>query len=85
MAVHGINNVITSIAPLKMREKAEPGRMAGILNGFCYLGSTISSYGLGAIADHGGWHSVFILLLGLSVMCALFGIVFNVVRRRDSV
>ena len=45
------NSVITSIFPLYMKGKVNSGRIAGILNGFCYVGSTISSYGLGWIAD----------------------------------
>ena len=31
--MHGINNVVTSLAPLKMRDKTDSGKMAGILNG----------------------------------------------------
>ena len=75
--MHGVNNVVTSIAPLKMRDKVNPGKIAGILNGFCYLGSTISAYGLGMIADHWGWTSVFMLLLALCVICVVIGLVFK--------
>ena len=75
--MHGVNNVITSIAPLKMRDKIEPGRIAGILNGFCYMGSTISAYGLGAIADHsGGWNAVFNLLLSACVVGIVVGLIY---------
>lgn len=72
--MHGVNNIVTSIAPLSMRDKTEPGKVAGILNGFCYLGSTISSYGLGIIADNWGWQKVFILLFSLSGICAVVGV-----------
>ena len=58
-----LNSLITSIFPLFMRGKANAGLFAGILNGFCYVGSTISSYGLGAIADSFGWVWVFWTLL----------------------
>ena len=75
--MHSTNNVFTSIAPLKMRDKMNPGKLAGIMNGFCYLGSTISSYGLGFIADNFGWQSVFMLLLVLSVVCAAMGVIFK--------
>ena len=71
--MHAVNNVVTSIAPLKMRDKVNPGKIAGILNGFCYLGSTISSYGLGIIADNMGWQSVFMLLLVLCGICTVIG------------
>lgn len=42
-----LNSLITSIFPIFMREKVNSGLFAGVLNGFCYVGSTISSYGLG--------------------------------------
>ena len=69
-----LNSLITSIYPLFMRGRVNSGKIAGILNGFCYLGSTLSSYGLGAIADNFGWTSVFFVLLGFSVlMLAVWG------------
>lgn len=74
--MHGVNNVITAIAPLKMRDKVEPGKIAGILNGFCYLGSTVSAYGLGAIADHGGWDATFWLLLAACAVGIFAGILY---------
>jgi len=74
--MHGVNNIITSIAPLKMRGNTDPGKIAGLLNGFCYLGSTLSSYGLGTIADKSGWQTVFFTLLILSVICVIVGILY---------
>lgn len=63
-----LNSLITSIFPLFMRGKVNSGFIAGILNGFCYLGSTISSYGLGAIADNFGWIAVFWTLIAFCVI-----------------
>ena len=63
-----INNVITSIVPLQLRREINSGLLAGILNGCCYVGSTISGYGLGAVASNFGWNSVFVLLV---VLCAV--------------
>jgi len=74
--MHGINNIITSIAPLKMHKDSDPGKIAGILNGFCYLGSTLSSYGLGIIADKSGWQTVFLTLLILSAICGIVGLLY---------
>ena len=60
----GSNNIITSIFPLYMKGKVNSGLVAGILNGFCYVGSTISDYGLGAVQEAtGSWSSVFYVLL----------------------
>ena len=64
---HGANGVVTGMAPLYLRDKiGNSGMLAGVLNGCCYVGSTISSYGLGLVADNFGWTGVFILLLAVS-------------------
>ena len=69
--MYGINNVETELAPLQMRRYADSGKMAGILNGFCYLGSTISSYGLGKIADIGGWQMVLNVLFAICIFMVI--------------
>ena len=70
-----INNIITSMIPLKMRDQIDSGRTAGLLNGFCYLGSTLSTYGLGYVAENSGWQSVLYTLLALSGGAAVFGVI----------
>ncbi len=69
--MHGVNNLITSMAPLYMRDKINSGMLAGILNGCCYVGSTISSYGLGVVADRFGWNSIFFLLLFVCIFACI--------------
>lgn len=69
----GVNNIITSMAPLYWKDRINSGRLAGTLNGFCYLGSTLSSYSLGLVADFGGWNAVFWLLFVLCVLAVLVG------------
>ncbi|MBR5508106.1 MAG: MFS transporter [Clostridia bacterium] len=59
-----LNSLITSIFPMFMREKLNSGMFAGVLNGFCYVGSALSSYVLGTIADGFGWETVFWCLFG---------------------
>ena len=66
-----LNSLITSIYPIFMRGKVDSGFYAGILNGFCYLGSTISAYGLGYIADNFGWTKVFVFLIAVCVAVAI--------------
>lgn len=66
-----LNSLLTSIFPMFMREKLNSGLFAGVLNGFCYLGSTISSYGLGVIADNFGWNMIFWVLLGMCIITFL--------------
>lgn len=77
----GVNNIITSMAPLYWKEKVNSGLLAGVLNGFCYLGSTLSAYGLGKIADVGGWNSVFLLLLALCVFAVFAAVGYLLVTK----
>lgn len=63
-----LNSLVTGIFPVFMRSKVNSGLCAGIINGFCYLGSTISSYGLGVIADCFGWTAVFWTLIGFCIV-----------------
>lgn len=66
MLMHTGASVSTSLAPLELRDHMDSGLLSGILNGCCYVGSTISSYALGAIADNSGWSAVFYFLLTLA-------------------
>ena len=77
----GTNNVITSMAPLYYKEKASAGLLAGVLNGCCYIGSTLSSYGLGAVADGYGWNAVFYLLIACSAACVIISAIKTVIRK----
>lgn len=58
-----VNNVITSVVPLYSRDKIDSGLSAGVLNTFCYIGSTLAMSLLGRIADTRGWNDVFVCIL----------------------
>ncbi len=79
----GVNNVITSMVPLSMKGDMNSGKIAGILNGFCYLGSTVSSYGLGVIADAFDWAAVFFTLLGVSIFVILIGGAYVLFKKKN--
>lgn len=71
--VASLNSLITSIFPMFMRTVVNSGMIAGVLNGFCYVGSTLSSYGLGYIADNWDWSAVFVVLLAFCIFaCAIW-------------
>ena len=76
LLVSSNNSMLTAIYPLFMKGKVNSGLIAGLINGFCYVGSTISSYGLGAVREHfGSWTAVLWLLLIVCVaMVAVFGV-----------
>ncbi len=75
------NSVITSMFPMFMKGKMNSGMLAGVLNGFCYVGSTLSSYGLGALADHFGWRSVFTVLTASCLGCLVLAVGYWVGKR----
>lgn len=62
-----VNNVITSVVPLYSRDKIDSGLLAGVLNTFCYVGSTLATSLLGKIADTRGWNDVFICIMIITV------------------
>ncbi len=66
-----INNVITSMFALDYRRSLNAGFAAGLLNTFCYIGSTVTSYSLGAVSQAKGWNAVFIIMLVISVAAAV--------------
>ena len=79
--VYSSNTLITSLYPMKMKGKINSGLIAGVLNGFCYVGSTISDFGLGFVAKSGGWTAVFWTIFGIcGVVCAA-AIVYACIKR----
>ena len=66
-----INNVITSMFALDYRRLLNAGFAAGLLNTFCYIGSTVTSYTLGAVSQSRGWNAVFIIMLAVSFGAAV--------------
>lgn len=83
-----LNSLVTSIFPMFMRGRVDSGRAAGLLDGFCYIGSTLSAYGLGALADRAGWNAVFWCMLGacalLCAICLLHALTSAVQKARSS-
>lgn len=71
LLMHTCCSTLTGIAPMELKDKMDSGALAGIMNGSCYVGSVISSYALGIIADNFGWISVFYFLLILSLIPAV--------------
>lgn len=60
---------------LDYRKMLNAGFAAGLLNTFCYVGSTVTSYTLGAVSQNFGWNAVFMIMLGVCVAaaCICFG------------
>ena len=79
--VSSCNSLITSIFPLFMKKKINSGMMAGMLNGCCYVGSTIASYGLGLVAETAGWSAVFWLLFAVCMLVCVIAAVYWVINK----
>lgn len=77
-----INNVITSVFPLDIRRLINAGFAAGLLNTFCYVGSTTASYSLGALSQSRGWSPVFLLMLGVCAVAAVICAVSLAVNKK---
>ena len=77
-----VNNVITSIVPLYSRDKIESGFSAGLLNTFCYIGSTLATSLLGKIADTKGWNDVFICILIFTVISFVVCVISAVLNKK---
>ena len=83
MLMSAVNNVITSIIPLYMRDKMESGLLAGVLDTFCYVGSTLSTGLLGYIADKNSWNGVFLCLFIFAAAAFLFCILSVVNGKKE--
>lgn len=77
---NGINSVITSIMPLALRERMNSGLLAGLMNAACYIGSTVSAYGIGKIADGTGWDGVIRILLAVCLLATILAAVVALIR-----
>ena len=77
-----VNNVITSIVPLYSRDKIDSGFSAGLLNTFCYIGSTLATSLLGKIADTKGWNDVFICILIFTVISFVVCVISAVLNKK---
>lgn len=83
----GVNNVTTAIFPMESKGNVNAGLVAGLIDGFCYVGSALSSYGFGAIAENGGgWNAVMnVILYSLivaTVVCSVCFVVGNLLKKR---
>lgn len=54
-SVYGINLILISIVPSRFVPYGKVSTVSGILNAFTYLGSAVSAYAIGKIADQSGW------------------------------
>jgi len=73
-------NVTTSMIPIRWEDPKKSGFYAGLFNGFCFVGSAISSFGLGAVADNYGWDLVSIILICCLCAVSIVGLAYLLIR-----
>ena len=78
----GVNNVITNIFPMMYAKKGNAGTIAGVLDGFCYVGSAITAYGMGSVADNFGWNNVFYIFIGVCALMTVISLIYSSTKRR---
>jgi sugar phosphate permease len=63
--------MLVSVAAAQHAGKELAASASGFAGLFGYVGATVAGIGIGALADHAGWTSVFFLLAAMSLMSAL--------------
>lgn len=79
-----INNVVTSMFALDHRKHLNSGFVAGLLNTFCYVGSTTTTYALGAVSQAKGWNAVFVIMLTVCIAASVICLTGLIVKRKEN-
>ncbi len=67
----GSNIMLINLMPIHFGAIGRSSSITGVLNCSAYLGSSLSSYGIGVVADHFGWSSAVLVWLAFSVLALL--------------
>lgn len=63
-SAHSFNYLLITLVPVRFAKLGKTATVTGIMNSSAYLGSAVSTYGLGAIAESFGWQkTIYIWLL----------------------
>lgn len=80
-AMLGVNTMVITLVPLRFQKLGKVSTMTGGLNCLTYLGSAVSSYGVGLIAEGFGWNGAQLFWLILAVLgtaaCAFSAILWK--------
>lgn len=70
--MYGVNLMLISHVPGHFAGYGKVSSISGILNAAIYIGSSVSTYGFGAVAENAGWRCVVIIWIA----AALAGMIF---------
>lgn len=70
---HGINLMLISRVPRHFARYGKVSSVSGILNSATYVGSSLSTYGFGAVAEQAGWMQVVVIWIAVcgAGMCVM--------------
>lgn len=85
--MHGINLMLIGFVPRRFHKQGKVATVTGVCNACSYLGSTVSSYGIAAIAESMGWQTTLfswsaVALAGL-ILCAVITGRWNAFIRKN--
>ena len=67
-ALVGANQMIINLLPIHFGAVGRASSVTGVFNSACYLGSALSSYGVGFVSDRWGWTAAMAFLLCFAVL-----------------
>lgn len=68
----GVNVMLVNVAPTYFIKQGKVAFVSGLTNSMVYVGSSLSTYGIGRIADSVGWNGMLLSLVALAVFGAVF-------------
>ena len=71
-ATYGINPMLTTLIPMEYEPVGRVGLVAGVVDCFIYLGSSLAGVVTGAISDAAGWNVVYLIWCGVALMSMAF-------------
>lgn len=77
--MHGINLILITWVPRYYARYGKVSTISGIMNAFTYIGSAISTYGFGALAEHFDWSFTIITWIVISALGTVL-LLFNIRR-----
>ena len=77
-----LNNLLTSIIPLKIRSYYDSGIIAGIVDGFAYAGSALSTFAVPLLVERTNWTVLFIAFIGISSFILLISVILLLCFRK---
>ncbi|MBR5439201.1 MAG: MFS transporter [Clostridia bacterium] len=77
-----INNLVTAIAPLYLRDKINTGLLAGVIDGCCYVGSALSLVCFALVKELSGtWANLFIILTVICLVPVVITLLYNLIQK----